>query len=191
MINLDQREVTAEVTKLMEAGNYGGASALLRLASSNSTDTAKAETVTPLVKEGKQEGDSKQVSVTVKKAKVRRKVSRRGVHVVGSGRVTLTTHLYRVWLGCQALLNAEAELANAEVRAGGQPMDKGFTFNGCSCRFVTTFLGREFWTQKAANSVGNAMGQLKSKGLLVWETEKVPGKSNRSIRSGFGFGPKA
>ena len=55
MINIDQSEVTAKVTKLMEAGNFGGASALLELASTNSTDTAKAETVAPL-DEGKSGG---------------------------------------------------------------------------------------------------------------------------------------
>jgi hypothetical protein len=148
------------------------------------------EALTRLVLRGEEVAERAEAIKVPAKRKARqkakpKKVNRRGAHVVGSGQVTLTTHLFRVWLGCQALLNAQAELVS------GQPVDKGFTFNGCSGRFVATFLGREFWTQKAANSVGNAMGQLKDKGLLTWENQEVPGKSNRSIRSGFGFGPNA
>ena len=201
MINDDQGVLNAELSKLtqaslIEAARVGDEEGIRRLGhvlyllanqSGSSTDTAKAETVTPL-DEGKS-GGGKQVSMTVKKAKVKKakvkKVSGRGAHVVGSGRVTLTTHLFRVWLGCQALLNAKAELVS------GQPVDKGFTLNGCSGRFVATFWGREFWTGKAANSVGNAMGQLKDKGLLTWEGQPVPGKSGRTVRGNFGFGPKA
>ena len=113
-----------------------------------------------------------------------KKVSKRGAHVVGNG-VTLTTHLFRGWLGCQALLNAKAELVSR------QPVDEGFTLNGCSAVFVTTFMGREFWSPVAVRSVSAAMTALKNKGLLVWVAKELPGKSGRSVRGNFGFGPKA
>jgi len=201
MINDDQGVLSAELSKLtqaslIEAARVGDEEGIRRLGhvlyllakqSGSSTDTAKAETVTPL-DEGKS-GGGKQVSMTVKKAKVRktkvrRKVSRRGAHVVGNG-VTLTTHLFRVWLGCQALLNAKAELVSS------QPVDEGFTLNGCSAVFVATFLGREFWLPETTRSIGAAMMSLKGKGLLVWKEKKLSGKRGRSVRSSFGFGPNA
>ena len=200
MINDDQGALNAELSKLtqaslIEAARVGDEEGvrlnghvlyLLSTQGGSSTDTAKAETVTPL-DEGKS-GGGKQVSMTVKKAKVRKtkvkKVSKRGAHVVGNG-VTLTTHLFRVWLGCQALLNAKAELVSR------QPVDEGFTLNGCSAVFVATFMGREVWSPVAVRSVSAAMTALKNKGLLVWVAKELPGKSGRSVRGNFGFGPKA
>ena len=200
MINDDQGALNAELSKLtqaslIEAARVGDEEGvrlnghvlyLLSTQGGSSTDTAKAETVTTL-DEGKSEG-GKQVSMTVKKARVRKtkvkKVSKRGAHVVGNG-VTLTTHLFRVWLGCQALLNAKAELVSR------QPVDEGFTLNGCSAVFVATFMGREFWSPVAVRSVSAAMTALKNKGLLVWVAKELPGKSGRSVRGNFGFGPKA
>jgi hypothetical protein len=86
MINDDQGVLNAELSKLAQANlieaarvgdeegirRSGHVLYLLATQRGSSTDTAKAETVTPLVKEG-ESGGGKQVSVTVKKPKAKAK----------------------------------------------------------------------------------------------------------------------
>ena len=174
MINIDQSEVTAKVTKLMEAGNFGGASALLELASANSTDTAKAETVTTL-DEGKS-GGGKQVSMTVKKAKAKKAKAKRYTHAHKG--VELTTRQWTVWMAVKALLDAKRELAGS----------KGFY--SLSGQFVAQFIGLPYWEKQEVDRVNSAMASLRRKGLLTWVNEKV-GKRGHKIKGGIAFGPKA
>jgi hypothetical protein len=176
MINLDQGEVTAEVTKLMDAGNYGGASALLMLASNNNTDTAKAETAAPLVKEG-ESGGGKQVSMTVKKGKAKAKKAK--LHPHAHKGVKLTARHWSVWVAVKALLDAKKELAKDTEG-----------FYSLSGKFVAQFIGTPFWTKEEVNRVNAVMATLKQKGLLTWEKEQV-GKSKLKIKGGIAFGPKA
>ena len=123
-----------------------------------------------------------------KKAKPRKakaKTPKPQPHVVGSGRVELTPHLWRVWVAIKALLNAEAELASE-----GSP-DKGFTTVSASAKFIAQFMGREFWLAKPVNSVGGAITALKDKGLLVWEEEQIASSKGRSVRMNLRLGPLA
>jgi hypothetical protein len=178
MINLDQGEVTAEVTKLMDAGNYGGASALLMLASNNNTDTAKAETVASLVKEG-ESGGGKQVSMTVKKVKGKAKAKKAKMHPHAHKGVKLTARHWPVWVAVKALLDAKKELTKDTEG-----------FYSLSGKFVAQFIGTPFWTKEEVNRVNAVMATLKQKGLLTWEKEQV-GKSKLKIKGGIAFGLKA
>ena len=107
------------------------------------------------------------------------------LHIVGSGKVELTPHLWRVWVAIKALLNAESNLASE-----GSP-DNGFTTVSASAKFVTQFMGREFWLHSAVNSVGGSMGRLKDKGLLNWDERNIPTSKGRSVRINLRLGPLA
>ncbi len=188
MINDDQGALNAELSKLtqaslIEAARVGDEEGvrlnghvlyLLSTQGGSSTDTAKAETVTPL-DEGKS-GGGKQVSMTVKKAKAKKAKAKRYTHAHKG--VELTTRQWTVWMAVKALLDAKRELAGS----------KGFY--SLSGKFVATFMGTPFWTKKEVDRVNAVMVDLKRKDLLTWVSEKV-GKGKRKIKGNIAFGPKA
>jgi hypothetical protein len=189
MINDDQGVLNAELSKLAQANlieaarvgdeegirRSGHVLYLLAAQRGSSTDTAKAETVTPL-DEGKS-GGGNQVSMTVKKGKAKAKKAK--LHPHAHKGVKLTARHWPVWVAVKALLNAKRELAKGS---------KGFY--SLSGRFVATFMGTPFWTKEEVNRVNAVMATLKKKGLLTWEKEQV-GKSKRKIKGGIAFGPNA
>ena len=170
MINIDQGVVTAEVTRLVqadliraaEAGDLQHMSVLLKIAelTSNSTDTAKAETVTPLTKEGKQGGDSKQVSMTVKKTRPKARPEVKPIHHKG----------VRLTLGQFTVFSAVRELLEARDRFRGQAAGAGFA--DISGEYVAKFMGGDM----TKHQVNGYMKTLKGKELLDWDATKRKGK---------------
>ena len=170
MINIDQGVVTAEVTRLVqadliraaEAGDLQHMSVLLKIAelTSNSTDTAKAETVTPLTKEGKQGGDSKQVSMTVKKTKPKARPKVKHIHHKG----------VRLTLGQFTVFSAVRELLEARDRFRSQGAGAGFA--DISGEYVAKFMGGDM----TKHQVNGYMKTLKGKELLDWDATKRKGK---------------
>jgi hypothetical protein len=170
MINIDQGVVTAEVTRLVqadliraaEAGDLQHMSVLLKIAelTSNSTDTAKAETVTPLTKEGKQGGDSKQVSMTVKKTKPKARPKVKPIHHKG----------VRLTLGQFTVFSAVRELLEARDRFRSQGAGAGFA--DISGEYVAKFMGGDM----TKHQVNGYMKTLKGKELLDWDATKRKGK---------------
>ena len=170
MINIDQGVVTAEVTRLVqadliraaEAGDLQHMSVLLKIAelTSNSTDTAKAETVTPLTKEGKQGGDSKQVSMTVKKTRPKARPKVKPIHHKG----------VRLTLGQFTVFSAVRELLEARDRLRGQEAGAGFA--DISGEYVAKFMGGDM----TKHQVNGYMKTLKGKELLDWDATKRKGK---------------
>ena len=170
MINIDQGVVTAEVTRLVqadliraaEAGDLQHMSVLLKIAelTSNSTDTAKAETVTPLTKEGKQGGDSKQVSMTVKKTRPKARPKVKPIHHKG----------VRLTLGQFTVFSAVRELLEARDRFRSQGAGAGFA--DISGEYVAKFMGGDL----TKHQVNGYMKTLKGKELLDWDATKRKGK---------------
>jgi hypothetical protein len=170
MINIDQGVVTAEVTRLVqadliraaEAGDLQHMSVLLKIAelTSNSTDTAKAETVTPLTKEGKQGGDSKQVSMTVKKTRPKARPKVKPIHHKG----------VRLTLGQFTVFSAVRELLEARDRFRSQGAGAGFA--DISGEYVAKFMGGDM----TKHQVNGYMKTLKGKELLDWDATKRKGK---------------
>ena len=170
MINIDQGVVTAEVTRLVqadliraaEAGDLQHMNVLLKIAelTSNSTDTAKAETVTPLTKEGKQGGDSKQVSMTVKKTRPKARPEVKPIHHKG----------VRLTLGQFTVFSAVRELLEARDRFRSQGAGAGFA--DISGEYVAKFMGGDM----TKHQVNGYMKTLKGKELLDWDATKRKGK---------------
>jgi len=170
MINIDQGVVTAEVTRLVqadliraaEAGDLQHMNVLLKIAelTSNSTDTAKAETVTPLTKEGKQGGDSKQVSMTVKKTRPKARPKVKPIHHKG----------VRLTLGQFTVFSAVRELLEARDRFRSQGAGAGFA--DISGEYVAKFMGGDM----TKHQVNGYMKTLKGKELLDWDATKRKGK---------------
>jgi len=171
MINIDQSEVTAKVTKLMEAGNFGGASALLELASANSTDTAKAETVTTL-DEGKS-GGGKQVSMTVKKPKAKTKKRRSQfcandkTYKVNSVKLDEIEH--RSWLGLNSLLDGyELYLHSAGMNVPALVARPQIT-----AREVVGAFGGDVLNKSLVGIVNKALNRFEAEGMIVLRRETI------------------
>lgn len=171
MINIDQSEVTAKVTKLMEAGNFGGASALLELASTNSTDTAKAETVTTL-DEGKS-GGGKQVSMTVKKAKAKTKKRRSQfcandkTYKVNSVKLDEIEH--RSWLGLNSLLDGY----EMYLHSAGISVPALVTRPQITAREVVGAFGGDTLNKSLVGIVNKALNRFEAEGMIVLRRETI------------------
>ena len=188
MINDDQGALNAELSKLtqaslIEAARVGDEEGvrlnghvlyLLSTQGGSSTDTAKAETVTPL-DEGKS-GGGKQVSMTVEKVKAKKaKTKKRRSQFCANDKtykvnsVKLDEIEHRSWLGVNSLLDGY----EMYLHSAGISVPALVTRPQITAREVVGAFGGDTLNKSLVGIVNKALNRFEAEGMIVLRRETI------------------